>query len=71
VNISGQTWLVWGAQLWAWSPGGYRHSRARSSAPRELTVQTPKATVATLAASYRPIVHPTCQDTDQASQRGR
>jgi len=68
VIIDGQPWLVWGAQLLAWSPGGYLTRRPRSTASSEVTVQTPRATVATLAAGYRPIVHPSAARTEP---RGR
>ncbi len=48
--------LVWGGTLLAWTPGGYRCS----GPPAEDTVAviTPRATVAVLAAGYRPVVHP-------------
>jgi hypothetical protein len=42
----------------AWTPGGYldRHAGVPAS---PVTVITPRATVATLAAGYRPVFHPT------------
>jgi hypothetical protein len=51
-------WLVLGPRLLAWSHGGYRERRDR---PRGVsaTVLTPRATVAVLAAGYRPELHPT------------
>ena len=50
-------WLVWGDQLLAWAPGGYGPRRPRSN-NREVTVLTPRGTVAALARGYRPVVHP-------------
>jgi hypothetical protein len=56
VSADGEPFLVWGGGLLAWTPGGYRE---RVAAPAgSLTVITPWATVAVLAAGYRPIVHP-------------
>ncbi|MGH3159445.1 MAG: hypothetical protein ACRDNF_23115 [Streptosporangiaceae bacterium] len=58
VELDGQPWLVLGPHLLAWSHGGYRQKRDR---PRGVaaTVLTPRATVAVLAAGYRPVPHPT------------
>jgi hypothetical protein len=58
VDLGGTPWLVYGGGLLAWTPGGYRDHRARGPATA-VTVITPRATVATLAAGYRPVVHPT------------
>ncbi len=58
IDLDGQPWLVTGDELAAWSPGGYRQHRPRP-ADREVTVLTPRATVATLAVGYQPEVHPT------------
>ena len=58
VDIGGTPWLVYGGGLLAWTPGGYRDRRACGPATA-VTVITPRATVATLAAGYRPVVHPT------------
>lgn len=58
VEAEGHHWLILGAELVAWSPGGYRHRRSRSDLDA-VTVLTPRATVATLAAGYRPQLHPT------------
>jgi hypothetical protein len=57
VELGGAPWLVYGGRLLAWTPGGYldRHAEV-PTAP--VTVITPRATVATLAAGYRPVVHP-------------
>jgi len=57
-ELDGRPWLVLGPRLLAWSHGGYRQSRPRPSGV-EVTVLTPRATVAVLAAGYRPVVHPT------------
>ena len=58
VTIDGRPWLLLGDELLAWTPAGYRERRP---APREtpMTVITPRATVATLTAGYRPALHPT------------
>jgi hypothetical protein len=49
--------LVRGGGLLAWTPGGYRDRQAPAPAG-EVTVITPRATVAVLAAGYRPVIHP-------------
>ena len=56
VEVSGQPWLVYEGGLLAWTPGGYR-DRVPADAG-SVTVITPRATVAVLAAGYRPVVHP-------------
>jgi hypothetical protein len=57
VDIGGAPWLVHGGRLLAWTPGGYRACAAE--APGGLvTVITPRATVAVLAAGYQPVLHP-------------
>jgi hypothetical protein len=56
VEIGGAPWLVHGDGLLAWTPGGYL-PRARREDQR-VTVVTPRATVAVLAAGYRPVIHP-------------
>ena len=56
VSVDGSPWLVLGGELLAWTPGGYG---ARFRAPAgPVTVITPRATVAVLAAGYRPFLHP-------------
>jgi hypothetical protein len=57
-ELDGRPWLVLGPHLFAWSHGGYRERQPR---PRgaDVTVLTPRATVAVLAAGYRPVLHPT------------
>jgi hypothetical protein len=57
VSVGGTPFLVWGGGLLAWTPGGYRSS-GQSPAEDTVTVITPRATVAVLAAGYRPVVHP-------------
>jgi hypothetical protein len=57
VSVGGTPFLVWGGGLLAWTPGGYR-SYGQSPAEDTVTVITPRATVAVLAAGYRPVVHP-------------
>jgi hypothetical protein len=57
VDIGGAPWLVRDGRLLAWTPGGYRQRPVE--APGDLvTVITPRATVAVLAAGYRPVLHP-------------
>ncbi len=57
VSAGGTPFLVWGGGLLAWTPGGYRSS-GQSPAEDTVTVITPRATVAVLAAGYRPVIHP-------------
>jgi hypothetical protein len=57
VEVDGAAWLVLGGGLLAWTPGGYRDRRA-SGPGTAVTVITPRATVAVLAAGYRPVLHP-------------
>jgi hypothetical protein len=52
-------WLVRGAFLHAWTFGGYTAVRSRPDFPADITVRTPRATVATLRAGYEPTYHPT------------
>jgi hypothetical protein len=61
VEIDGGAWLVKNGHLLEWSPSGYqdRHTRPPGT---EVTVITPRATVAALAAGYKPILHPTSDD---------
>ena len=56
VDLDGRPWLVLGDELLAWSFGGYQERRPRDRA--EATVITPRASVAALAAGYRPVLHP-------------
>jgi hypothetical protein len=58
VEHDGTPWLLYGGRLLAWTPGGYL-DRPVEVPQTPVTVLTPRATVATLAAGYRPVVHPT------------
>ena len=66
VSVGGTPSLVWGGGLLAWTPGGYRSS-GQSPAEDTVTVVTPRATVAVLAAGYRPVIHPSA---GEAHHRG-
>jgi len=57
VDISGSPWLVLDGQLLAWTPGGYRVRHAEAPGG-PVTVITPRATAAVLAAGYQPVPHP-------------
>jgi len=57
VNLGGTPWLVYGGGLLAWTPGGYL-KRAAEVPAGPVTVITPRATVAVLAAGYQPVLHP-------------
>jgi hypothetical protein len=57
IAVDGRPWLVSGDELLAWGPGGYGERRPIQP-DVEVTVITPRATVATLAAGYLPVVHP-------------
>ena len=58
VLLDGAPWLVTGAALRLWTPGGYTRSRT-VGARAALTVLTPAAAVAAISASYEPELHPT------------
>ena len=59
IEADGAPFLVHGGGLLAWTPGGYVSSRAAVPPPGlAVTVITPRATVAVLAAGYRPLIHP-------------
>ena len=59
VEADGAPWLVHDGGLLAWTPSGYRDRVRRQDAPAApVTVITPRATVAVLAAGYRPVIHP-------------
>ena len=47
--------LVWGGKLYPWQPDGYLEPQARPVAG-EVTVLTPRPTVAALRAGYRPSI---------------
>ncbi len=61
IELSGAPWLVNGGKLLAWTPAGYAGRHALVPAG-PVTVITPRATVAVLAAGYRPVMHPTASD---------
>ena len=63
VELAGAPWLVYGGALLAWTAGGYRERRVAGQAS-PVTVITPRATVAVLAASYRPVIHPSAVTRD-------
>ncbi|HEV2258094.1 MAG TPA: hypothetical protein VGS06_33595 [Streptosporangiaceae bacterium] len=67
VSVGGAPFLVWGSGLLAWTPGGYRCSGP--PAEDTVTVITPRATVAVLAAGYRPVIHPSAATAGRASGR--
>jgi hypothetical protein len=60
IVMDGKAWLVWGAEIFAWSDASYTLRRRR---PKHLEVQvlTPRSTVRVLAAGYRPRLHPSCE----------
>jgi hypothetical protein len=53
----GRAHLIWDGQLLAWSPGGYT-SGLPLPVGDEVTVLTPRSTVAAIRAGYGPEVHP-------------
>jgi hypothetical protein len=62
VSLDGSAWLVRNGELLEWTPGGYtgRRPLARpGGGTADIEVITPRATVAVLAAGYRPVLHPT------------
>jgi hypothetical protein len=63
IELAGVPWLIWRDELLAWNPGGYSDRQPRRL-DGEVTVLTPRATVATLAAGYEPVVHPTADADD-------
>jgi hypothetical protein len=69
VEVSGQPWLVYEGGLLAWTPGGYE-SRRVAEPSAEVTVITPRATVAALAAGYRPVVHPSAARSSSNARGG-
>ena len=56
VDIGGTPWLVGDGRLLAWTRGGYLEQPAEAPAG-PVTVITPRATVAVLAAGYQPVLH--------------
>jgi hypothetical protein len=56
VESDRKPWLLLGGQLLAWGPGGYGERRDRPQR-EEVTVLTPRSTVAVLRAGYLPVLH--------------
>lgn len=56
IDRGGEPWLVLGGRLLRWTQAGYDRAIARTTG--DVTVITPRATVAVLAAGYRPVLHP-------------
>jgi hypothetical protein len=62
VSVDSAACLVLGGRLLAWTPGGYQLQGASfSRVAGDVAVITPRATVAVLAAGYRPVLHPSAQ----------
>jgi hypothetical protein len=57
VRVGEEPFLVREGELLPWSPGGYGPASSLAG-ETTVTVVTPRATVAVLAAGYRPVVHP-------------
>jgi hypothetical protein len=55
-GANGAAQLVLGDKLLAWSPGGYTGLRARPGGV-DVTVLTPRSTVAAIRAGYEPEIH--------------
>jgi hypothetical protein len=62
VELDRAPWLVLGNELLAWTPGGYRERVTRARI-RDVTVLTPRATVAVISAGYEPALHGTAAST--------
>jgi hypothetical protein len=67
----GRPWLLHDGELLAWSPGGYTAREPAAHKEEEVTVITPRATVAVLAAGYRPVLHPTATSPAAPGERRR
>ena len=65
----GAAWLLWGAAMLHWTPGGYdRHvSRPKDG---QVAVLTPQATVRTMVAGYVPGIHPSLTSFAAIGQSG-
>jgi hypothetical protein len=57
VSVDGRAWLVRGAELLAWSAGGYTERRARGERG-PVTVITPASIVRAIQAGYVAALHP-------------
>jgi len=62
----GDCYLVSSGRIFRWSPGGYRPVL---TSPRHPQLLTPPSTVRTLAAGYRPVLHPS-SDAGMAGKKG-
>jgi hypothetical protein len=62
-DLDGTEYLVLGGRLLRWTPSGYAGDPVTTSGP--VTVITPRATVAVLAAGYRPVLHETARSGDR------
>ena len=56
----GTACLLWEGNILEWSPGGYRRPRPRQDG-EEVSVLTPRSTVAAIRAGYLPGVHPSAK----------
>jgi hypothetical protein len=54
---NGGAFLIWGDELLAWSPSGYRERRRRPRG-KVVTVLTPRSTVNAIRSGYVPEIHP-------------
>lgn len=55
-----EPWLVWGAQLLHWTPGGYDRATSRPL-KEDVPLLTPRCTARTIAAGYAPALHPSAR----------
>ena len=58
IAAAGRHWLVRGPDLLEWTFAGYRERRPRNAFGRDVSVRTPRSSVAVLAAGYVPVLHP-------------
>jgi hypothetical protein len=58
-DLDGTPHLILGGRLLRWTPGGYTRDPVPLPASGLVTVITPRATVAVLAAGYHPVLHET------------
>jgi len=64
--VDGNCCLVTNGGMHCWSPYGYRPMLA---SPKEVLLLTPPSTVRTLAAGYRPVLHPSNEDGAEGGMR--
>ncbi|WP_349607362.1 hypothetical protein [Cupriavidus sp. DF5525] len=60
IELANEWFLVWGDQLLRWSFDRYQDAQARPKG-LQVTVLTPRSTVAVLRAGYVPELHPTAE----------